>query len=153
VDTTEAGWVQFLHTHITVPKTQAQVQVPVVRKGGCAGALVVEYATQQTDIVAPGVLHVSAVAVLPIALIARSVCLQRPCKCRCTCSLACAGLDFVHTAGSLMFESGGSKKFIVVPFIGTPKEGTFTVCLKTSNAGIMVCHGKLVVWLGQSQCA
>ena len=52
----------------------------------------------------------------------------------------CTGIDFEHTAGQLSFESGESQKTISIPLIGTPKNGTFTLCLKAINeqAGIQV---------------
>lgn len=54
VDTTESGVVQFPNTHISVKCTKDKVHVPVIRKGGCNGAVTVTYATQ-TDTAAAGV--------------------------------------------------------------------------------------------------
>lgn len=50
------------------------------------------------------------------------------------------GIDFEHTAGRLSFESGESHKMISIPLIGTPKIGTFMLCLKaiSENSGIQV---------------
>lgn len=130
VDTTESGVVQFSRTHITVQCTKEEVQVPVIRKGGCNGSITLTYATQ-TDTVASGVLRRKCMSKQGsfTRMHADSVLLP--------------GIDFEHTSGRLSFESGESKKMIAIPLKGNPQTGTFTLSLKALNdhSGIQVSFG------------